>query len=167
MTRNAATGDELALRLAAYRLDTRYVGTEELHLDVDAIADDSRWHEALAAACNRLADRGAVVVINGCSAVDLGDASVGPVVVDPTRLALALLAAGTAAGARSPPPRARPRPRPGQSPRRALQRLPPRLPSPPPAPPALQSLPRASANGEDASLECILRFVHCPLASPA
>lgn len=99
VTRTRAIGDELERRLRGYGLDGSFVGNQVLDLDLDAIADDRRWHEALSAARDRLAERGAAAVINGCSAVDLGDADEGPVVVDPTALALALLAAGAEAGA--------------------------------------------------------------------
>jgi Asp/Glu/hydantoin racemase len=99
VTRNPAIGEELERRLRQYGLDRRYTGNDVLALDFDSIADDARWRGAVAGARDRLAERGAVAVLNGCSAVDLGDdASVGPVVLDPTRLALALLAAGAQAG---------------------------------------------------------------------
>ena len=99
VTRNPAIGEELARRLRRYGLDASFVGNDVLDLGFDAIADDARWQAAVGVARDRLASQGARVVLNGCSAVDLGDdAAAGPVVFDPTRLALALLGAGEKAG---------------------------------------------------------------------
>lgn len=102
VTRNAAIGEELARRLERYGLDGGYVGNAVLDLDLAAIADDARWREAVTTARQRLAARGAAAVLNGCSAVELGDrVDDAAVVFDPTRLAVALLAAGAQAGFRS------------------------------------------------------------------
>lgn len=108
VTRNPAIGAELARRLRQYGLDRHHVGNDVLALDIEAIADDRRWQAALAAARDRFAQRGAAAVLNGCSAVDLADpqdesatavaSTTAPVVFDPTRLALQLLAAGHRAG---------------------------------------------------------------------
>ncbi|GAA3749685.1 Asp/Glu/hydantoin racemase [Spinactinospora alkalitolerans] len=93
VARNAAIAAELDRRVADYGCAEGYVGTEVLDLDVAAIADERRWNEALGAALDRLAGRGASAVINGCSAVDLDPgAAFGVDVVDPTALALAALA---------------------------------------------------------------------------
>ena len=108
VTRNAAIGDELTRRLEQYRLDGAYAGNQVLDLDFDAIADEARWHAAIGGARDRLASRGAVTVLNGCSAVEVDDGAAAtdgpeaavPVVFDPTRLALALLGAGHHAGVR-------------------------------------------------------------------
>lgn len=96
VTRNPAIGVELAERLKAYGLDRDFVGLSVLDLGFDAIADDMQWNAALAVAVADLGVGGATAVINGCSAVDVGVAP-PPVVVDPTALALRLLAAGAAA----------------------------------------------------------------------
>ncbi|WP_460348014.1 hypothetical protein [Actinoallomurus acanthiterrae] len=93
VTRNPAIGAELADRLRAYGLDGGYVGGAVLGLDLAAVADDRRWNGALGEAVTGLADRGAAVVINGCSAVDVATVS-GVTVIDPTALTLRLLAVG-------------------------------------------------------------------------
>lgn len=100
VTRNAAIGHELTRRLAQYGLGGVHVGNDVLDLGFDAITDDATWRAALGAARERLAARGATTVLNGCSAVDVGDRTGRPVVFDPTRLALALLSAGHSAGLR-------------------------------------------------------------------
>jgi Asp/Glu/hydantoin racemase len=94
VTRNRAIADELTAVAAAYGFPV--VGVAVLDLDLDAIADDARWAEALIGAVDALAEAGADVVVNGCSAVDL-DAAGGTriPVIDPAALALRLLAAGT------------------------------------------------------------------------
>ena len=68
--------------------------TMVLSLSVDDIADDVGWADALASA---VTDLPCDAVLNGCSAVDVRSPSAGPDVVDPTALALRVLAgvAGT------------------------------------------------------------------------
>lgn len=94
VTRNRAIADELTAVAATYGFPV--VDVAVLDLDLDAIADDARWAEALIGAVDALASAGADVVVNGCSAVDL-DAAGGTriPVIDPAALALRLLAAGT------------------------------------------------------------------------
>ena len=60
-----------------------------LSLGVADIADEAGWAAALASA---VADLPCDAILNGCSAVDVRGASPGPVVVDPTALALRVLA---------------------------------------------------------------------------
>lgn len=60
-----------------------------LSLSVADIADDVGWADALAAA---VTDLPCDAVLNGCSAVDVRAPSSGPDVVDPTALALRVLA---------------------------------------------------------------------------
>lgn len=93
VTRNAAIGAELADRLRAYGMDGGYVGGAVLGLDVAAVADHPRWNAALGEAVARLGAEGAAVVLNGCSAVDV-TVDLGTPVIDPTALALRLLATG-------------------------------------------------------------------------
>lgn len=102
VTRNAAIGAELERRLERYGLVERYVGNAVLDLDLEAISDAGRWAAAVDRALGDLGARGAAVVLNGCSAVDVDDGRDGPVLVDPTRLALALLGAGHAVGLHRP-----------------------------------------------------------------
>lgn len=98
VTRNQAIADELAAVAAAYGFAGSLRGVSVLNLDLDAVADDARWVAALGTAVDGLADGGAELVVNGCSAVDLDGAVAYRVpVVDPTALALRLLAAGEAA----------------------------------------------------------------------
>ncbi|MFZ5871539.1 MAG: aspartate/glutamate racemase family protein [Actinomycetota bacterium] len=95
VARNRAIADEIEARVAAYGWTSAFTGVDVLDVDVHAIADATRWAEAMEGAVERLAAGGASLVVNGCSAVDL-PAGVGrdAVVVDPTALALRLLAAG-------------------------------------------------------------------------
>jgi Asp/Glu/hydantoin racemase len=88
VARNRAIADELADRMAVYGWASRFAGVRVLDLDVHAIADAARWNAAVGAA---LESFGGDPVINGCSAVDVGAPGR---LVDPTALALRLLAAG-------------------------------------------------------------------------
>jgi allantoin racemase len=98
VTRNRAIAEELAARVQAYGWEDSFVGVEVLDLDVHAISDTRRWDEALAAAVASLAEAGATVVINGCSAVEVvHDDLSGVTVVDPTALALRIVGEGGAA----------------------------------------------------------------------
>lgn len=96
VARNKAIAAELMDRAAAYGWEDHVSGVEVLGLGVEAIADHAQWDEALTSALGRFDSRTSAVV-NGCSAVPVEDedASV-PVlpVLDPTALALRLLAAG-------------------------------------------------------------------------
>lgn len=78
----------LADRVAAYGWADSFDGVRVLDLDVHAIADAERWIAAAGAAVESFGPGAAVV--NGCSAVDVP----GRRAVDPTALALRLLAAG-------------------------------------------------------------------------
>ncbi len=97
VTRNVAIGEELAARLHSYGADGSYAGNHVLDLDYAAVADDARWNAALHGALTDLTGRGATVVINGCSAVEVIGAS-GTTVLDPTALALRLLGLGASQG---------------------------------------------------------------------
>jgi len=98
VVRNAPIADEMrrVARLAGF--EGTPTDVDVLDLDFDLIADGDAWTRALAPAVATAAARGTQVVVNGCSAVELspGPGS-GVRVVDPTALALRLLAAGEAA----------------------------------------------------------------------
>ena len=98
VARNDAIAAEIIERVKVYGWFDRFHGVEVLNLPVDSIADSDGWAEALDGAVERLAGVGARDVINGCSAVDLSPDRSQDVarVVDPTQLALRLLAAGGA-----------------------------------------------------------------------
>lgn len=88
VARNEAIAGELD-RLAD-RYGTATDGaTVVLSLSVEDIADEDGWAAALGAAVEDLPSE---AVLNGCSAVDVRLADGGPVVVDPTALALRVLA---------------------------------------------------------------------------
>jgi Asp/Glu/hydantoin racemase len=92
VARNEAIAAELMSRAGIYGWQDAVRGTEVLGLGVDAIADHGQWTAALGDALDRFGDR-VDTVINGCSAVPVeGKTSIA--VVDPTELALRLLAAG-------------------------------------------------------------------------
>jgi allantoin racemase len=98
VTRNQAIADEFTSVAGAYGFAGSLGDVSVLDLGLEAIADDARWVAALGGAVGALAGRGADLVVNGCSAVDLDGADPFPVpVVDPTALALRLLGAGEAA----------------------------------------------------------------------
>jgi allantoin racemase len=90
VARNKAIADELDARIRAYGLGRALAGVHVLDLSFDDIADDARWHAALDGVRAQLPP-GVAAVFNGCSAVDVRRGG-PPTVVDPTRLALRLLA---------------------------------------------------------------------------
>jgi Asp/Glu/hydantoin racemase len=97
VARNTAIADELARMVAAYGWSGSFTGVRVLDLDVHAIADTHRWNDAVDGALESLGRDGAMAVINGCSAVDVPAGPSSAVqVVDPTALALRVLAAGAA-----------------------------------------------------------------------
>ena len=88
VARNEVIAAELDRLAADYGTPT--VGpTTVLSLSVTDIADETRWAAALSDA---VADLTCDAILNGCSAVDVTHAGRGPVVVDPTALALRVLA---------------------------------------------------------------------------
>ena len=99
VTRNRPIGDELRACLERYGYGAGFDGNVVLDLDFADIADDARWNEALAGVVGGFAGSSTAAVINGCSAVELGEhVSGGPVLVDPTALALRLLDDADAVG---------------------------------------------------------------------
>jgi Asp/Glu/hydantoin racemase len=92
VARNEAIAGELLARARAYGWEEHVSGVEVLGLGVEAIADHDQWHAALGAALDRF-DGDVTTVINGCSAVAV-DGERKVTVVDPTAIALRLLAAG-------------------------------------------------------------------------
>lgn len=90
--RNQAIADELRSRIAAAGWSARLQDILVLDLSLEDISDTDRWNQVLAQHTGRLA--GVDVVLNGCSAVEVTP-SEGPVVVDPTGLALKLIGLGT------------------------------------------------------------------------
>lgn len=87
VARNEAIAHELDRKLASYGL-APVLPTAVLDLSVEDIADDAVW----ASAVRRRVDQLPVdQVINACSAVEVGKPDGGPVLVDPTRVALQLL----------------------------------------------------------------------------
>jgi Asp/Glu/hydantoin racemase len=97
VVRNEAIGAELGRRLKGYGLDEYVAGIAVLELPFDAVADAAAWNAALGEAVDALAAAGAEAVINGCSAVDVGEDRFAARVVDPTALALRLMTAEGAA----------------------------------------------------------------------
>lgn len=88
VARNEPIARELDLLAGRYGLPTSGP-TLILSLGVADICNEDGWSEALSSA---VADLPCDAVLNGCSAVDVGGHSAGPVVVDPTALALRVLA---------------------------------------------------------------------------
>lgn len=92
VTRNQSIGDELVRRVGEYGFADHFVGLEVLNLSFDAINDEEEWHRALKIGVDKLAAKGATVVINGCSAVNVDQSQLSLPVVDPAELALKLIA---------------------------------------------------------------------------
>ncbi|GAB3564980.1 hypothetical protein GCM10027445_09720 [Amycolatopsis endophytica] len=92
VVRNEAIRAEFDKRVADYGLTAYFAGTRVLDLPFEAIADTATWNRALGDAVRELASLGATAVINGCSAVDVEPADLPARIVDPTELALRLLA---------------------------------------------------------------------------
>ena len=88
VARNEPIAHELDRLAERYDLTTSG-RTVVLSLGVADIADEAGWSAALASA---VADLPCDAVLNGCSAVDVRGRLPGPVVVDPTALALRVLA---------------------------------------------------------------------------
>jgi Asp/Glu/hydantoin racemase len=99
VTRNDSIGEELVRRVGEYGYADSFVGLEVLNLSFDAINDEEEWHRALKIAVDRLAEKGATVVINGCSAVNVDQSQLPLPVVDPAELALKLILENKAAKA--------------------------------------------------------------------
>lgn len=103
VTRNQAIGDELARKLGVYGLARVLDRVHVLEADFCLIADEGGWGEALVPAIEATAASGTPVLLNGCSAVDLGHGGDRRVeVVDPTARALDVLSAAVAAGLAGP-----------------------------------------------------------------
>lgn len=95
VARNQAIADEIQARIVAYGWSDFFDGVRVLDLDVDAIADTHRWDQALDGAVEDLVAAGTQDVLNGCSAVEVTSEQLrGGRVIDPTALALRLIAAG-------------------------------------------------------------------------
>ncbi|MGW0791694.1 aspartate/glutamate racemase family protein [Streptomyces sp. NPDC002911] len=103
VTRNRAIGDALAARIDEYGHGPWFAGVSVLDLDFEAIADTERWNDTVRAALDGFTARGVTAVVNGCSAVTVQDEDALPPapatarLIDPARLALRLLTAGSAA----------------------------------------------------------------------
>ena len=94
VARNDAIAAELD-RLAVQHGTATAGPTAVLSLTVEDIADHDVWTKALTAA---VAPLGCDAVLNGCSAVDVAGGASGPVIVDPTVLALRIVAQVRGAG---------------------------------------------------------------------
>ena len=92
VTRNESIGNELVRRVGEYGFADHFVDLEVLNLSFDAINDEEHWHRALKIAVDRLAAKGATVVINGCSAVNVDQSQLSIPVVDPAELVLKIIA---------------------------------------------------------------------------
>ena len=91
VTRNETIGAELVRRIGEYGFADDFAGLEVLNLSFDAINDEELWHKALKVGVAKLAAKGATVVINGCSAVNVDQSQLSLEVIDPAELALKLI----------------------------------------------------------------------------
>ena len=96
VARNKAIAAELDRRLSSYGVPA--VATAVLDLSVEDIADDATW---AAAVTTTVRDLPCDLVINACSAVDLGEQGSGPVLFDPTWTALQMIGLRASAGGRA------------------------------------------------------------------
>lgn len=92
VARNKTIASELDRKLDSYGL-ARQLSTAVLDLSVEDISEDARWAEAVDRTVSRL---DCDYVINACSAVDVSARTVGPVLVDPTSMALQMIGLRTA-----------------------------------------------------------------------
>lgn len=93
VTRNHAIGEELRKRIDEYGLARSLTSVRVIDADFCLISDDAGWALALAPVTASLAQDGTRILVNGCSAVDLPEDRInGVTVVDPTKLALQILA---------------------------------------------------------------------------
>lgn len=92
VTRNQVIADELEAKIHSYGLTACFHGTIVLNLSYEDVADDAKWNAALASAKNEAKQRGATALINGCSAVNVDEQDETILIVDPTDLALKLIA---------------------------------------------------------------------------
>ena len=99
VTRNQVIGDDLARKVAAYGLSDVLAGVHVLDVDFCFVSDHAGWSQAMRPLQATLEAAGTGTLFNGCSAVDLDSDRLGAVsVVDPTALALRLLAVADSAG---------------------------------------------------------------------
>lgn len=89
LARNESIATELDRKYASYQLEGPIGGTKVLGLKVEDIANEQAWNDAVA---EQLVETKADVVINGCSAVEVSNVGRRPALIDPTALALNLLA---------------------------------------------------------------------------
>lgn len=92
VTRNQVIADELEHKMKAYGLADCFHGVIVLDLSYEDVADDAKWNAALVSAKEEAKKRGATALINGCSAVNVEEDDVSILIVDPTELALKLIA---------------------------------------------------------------------------
>lgn len=90
VARNEAIADELQRRLIDFGHRDRVEAVRVLHLSFEDVVRTDTWNGALDKALVELQPGGVDSVINGCSAVEVRPEA-GPVVIDPTALALELV----------------------------------------------------------------------------
>jgi Asp/Glu/hydantoin racemase len=89
VARNHAIAAELDRKLASYGLRTTQP-TAVMELSVEDIADEATWGAAVERTVAGLACQ---AVINACSAVEVKEATGGPLILDPTATALRMIGA--------------------------------------------------------------------------
>lgn len=93
VTRNEAIGAELRRLVTAYGFAQSIEAVHAMGADFALISDDAAWAGALSPITLTVCQHGTRTLVNGCSAVDLpSDQINGVTVVDPTKLAIRLLA---------------------------------------------------------------------------
>lgn len=93
VTRNQAIATEMRRRLGEYGLAGSLDSVQVLDTDFCQIADDQAWAQSIEPVTAALQQAGIGVLVNGCSAVNLAQDQIhGVTVVDPTKLAIRLIA---------------------------------------------------------------------------
>ncbi|MFP5071891.1 aspartate/glutamate racemase family protein [Pseudonocardia nantongensis] len=103
VARNPAIAAELRDRITAYGWSAAFHEVAVLDLQLTDIDDAVRWAEVMRPALLAARAAGVTAVVNGCSAVEVGELEPGlPLVLDPIRTGLGVL--GALGGAPSPVP---------------------------------------------------------------
>lgn len=92
VVRNEPIAREIRRRLAEYGANEALVDVHVMDMPFEAVTNHEMWNPAMVAAAVALKERGAQVVINGCSAVDVDEQELGVRVIDPVEEALGLVA---------------------------------------------------------------------------
>jgi len=92
VTRNEIIAEEYRAVIERYGLGDHFQGAYVLGLSIDDVADTEIWNDALLTAAENAQRDGVMVLVNGCSAVEVVVEQFSVRVIDPTALALRVAA---------------------------------------------------------------------------